>query len=107
MMNVTGPITLHSLDGLHADKMFLTVDAIDILHGVTIPGDEADLAHQMIAACANVILLAVRGKIGQAQQACQTKILPISAVRTLVTGHEAPTEFITHLRSQGAEVILV
>ena len=106
MMNVTGPSTLRSLEGLHADKMFLTVDAIDIHRGVTMAGDEAELAYQMIAACTNVILLAASDKIGQAQQARQTKILPVSAVRTLVTGQGAPAEFVTYLRSQGAEVIL-
>lgn len=106
MMNVTGPTTLRSLEGLHADKMFLTVDAIEIHHGVTIAGDETELVHQMISACANVILLAARGEIGQAQQACQTKILPVSAVRTLVTSHGAPAELVTFLRGRGAKVIL-
>jgi DeoR/GlpR family transcriptional regulator of sugar metabolism len=33
MMDLTGPSTLRSLSGLHADKMFLTVEAIDILRG--------------------------------------------------------------------------
>jgi DeoR family transcriptional regulator of aga operon/DeoR family fructose operon transcriptional repressor len=103
MMNMTGPSTLHSLEGLHADKMFLTVDAIDIQHGVTIAVDEAELAHQMITACTKAILLATRGKIGRVEQA---NLLPISAVRTLVTSQGAPEEFVAYLRGQGTEVTL-
>jgi len=103
MMNLTGPETLRGLEGLHADKMFLTVDAIDIQHGVTIACDEAELALRMIAACVQVILLAAKGKIGLVNQ---TKILPISAVRTLVTDQGAPAEFVSFLRSQNTDVIL-
>lgn len=103
MMNVTGPSTLRSLEGLHADKMFLSVDAIDVQHGVTIADNEAELAQQMIAACAKVILLAAKGKIGQVER---TQILPISAVRALVTGHGVEAEFVAYLRGQGTEVIL-
>jgi len=103
MMNVTGPSTLRSLQGLHADKMFLTVEAIDLHHGVTIAKDEAELAHQMVAACAQVILLAARGIIGRVDK---IQILPISAVRTLVTGQGAQAEFLAYLRDQGTEVFL-
>lgn len=106
LMNVTGASTLRSLEGLHADKMFLTVDTIDIQHGVTIANDEAELANRMIAASANVILLATGGKIGQAQHARQAQILPISTIRTLVTSQGAEAEFVAYLRSQGTEVIL-
>ena len=107
MMNMTGASTLRSLEGLHADKMFLCVEAIDIQHGAIIASDEAELVQQMIAACARVILLAAKGKIGLARQARQTQILPISAVRTLVTAQGADAEFVACLRDQGAEVILV
>ena len=103
MMNLTGASTLRSLEGLHADKMFLTVDAIDLQHGVTSPSDEAELARQMFAACARVILLATKGKIGQRHQ---VQILPISAVHTLVTGQGAEPEFVAYLRDQGTQVIL-
>lgn len=106
MMNVTGPRALRSLEGLHADKMFLSVDAIDIRHGVTIAVEEDELALKMIEACANVILLVEKSKMGEGPQAHRTIILPISAVQTLVTNQEAPLEFVAYLRSQGAEVIL-
>jgi DeoR/GlpR family transcriptional regulator of sugar metabolism len=103
MMNLTGRSTLRTLEGLHADKMFLTLDAFDIPHGGTISGDEAELETKMIAACTNVIMLSSGSRNGQMEQ---IKGLPISAAYTLVTGREAPTEFISYLRSQGAKVIL-
>jgi DeoR/GlpR family transcriptional regulator of sugar metabolism len=106
MMNVTGARALRSLEGLHADKMFLTVDAIDLQNGVTMASAEAELMRQMIAACAKVILLATKDKIGQRRQAHLTQILPISAVRTLVTSQGAEAEFIAYLRDQGTEAIL-
>jgi DeoR family fructose operon transcriptional repressor len=103
MMDLTGPSTLRNIEGLHADKMFLTNVAIDIPHGVTILGEAAGLANKMIAACTNVILLAPSCTIGQEDQ---IKLLPISAVSTLVTGREAPANFVSYLYSQGVDVIL-
>jgi DeoR family transcriptional regulator of aga operon len=103
MMNVTGARALRSLEGLHADKMFLCVEAIDIQHGVTIASDDAELTQRMIAACAQVILLAAKGKIGQRHP---VQILPISAVRTLVSSQAAEAGFVAYLRDRGAEVIL-
>jgi len=102
-MNVTGPSSLRSLEGLHADKMFLTVDGIELQHGVTTASEEVELTQRMIAACADVILLAAKGKIGWVDQ---TQILPISVVRTLVTGKGAEAEVVAYLRDQGTEVIL-
>jgi DeoR/GlpR family transcriptional regulator of sugar metabolism len=103
VMNVTGARALRSLEGLHADKMFLTVDAIDLQHGVTMASAEAELVQWMIAACARVIVLATKGKIGRVKP---TQILPISAVRTLVTDQGAEAGFVAYLRDQGTEVIL-
>ena len=106
MMNVTGPSSLRSLEGLHADKMFLTVEAIDIAHGVTISmnGDERLLAKRMIAACNCVVLLALGCKIGEVEQ---HQILTPGEFQTLVTDQECPAKFVSHLRNQGANVIRV
>jgi len=103
MMDLSGPSTLRSLEGLHADKMFLTVQAIEISHGVTVPSEQAALSQKMIAACADVVLLAARCKIGQVGQ---VQILPTSAVRTLITVPAAPEEFVSYLIDQGTDVIL-
>jgi len=106
MMKLTGPHTLRSLEGLHADKMFLTVEAIDIAHGVTISmnGDERLLAKRMIAACNCVVLLALGCKIGGVER---HQILTPGEFQTLVTDQECPAKFVSHLRNQGANVIRV
>ncbi len=103
MMDLTGPSTLHNIEGLHADKMFLTSAAVDIPHGVTISAEDAGLANRMIAACTNVILLAASSTIGQQNQ---IKLLPTSAISTLVTGRAAPGSFVSYLHSHGVQVIL-
>jgi len=105
MMNLTGPSTLRSLHGLHADKMFMTAEAIDILHGVTISkhGLEGELIRSMIAACNRLVLLVNSGKIGQV---CRQPLLPISAVECVVIGQGAPADFISYLRTLGSEVLL-
>lgn len=102
-MNLTGSTTLQSLEGLHADKMFLTVEGIDVQHGVTASKEEAELARKMIAACVNVVLLAARNKIGQA---CCEQILAPSPACSLVTVPGAPAGFLSYLHSQGTEIIL-
>jgi DeoR/GlpR family transcriptional regulator of sugar metabolism len=103
MMNLTGRSTLRTLEGLHADKMFLTVDSIDIQNGGRKSGDEAELESRMIAACTNVIMLSTICRNGVESQ---IKSLPISKAYKLITGQEAPVELVSYLRSQGAEVIL-
>jgi len=102
-MELTGPSVLRSLEGLHAEKMFLSVDAIGVSNGAILSNDEVELRRRMIAACAKVILLASGDKIGHVEQ---TKILPLSAGCTLITNLAAPAEFVAHLRSHGVEVIL-
>ena len=104
MMNLIGPNTLRSLEGLHADKMFLTVEAIDILQGVTTAGDsfESALAKRMIAACTCVILLVTGSRIGRAER---YQILPLSGAQILVTDGTCPGYFASQLRDRGIEVI--
>ena len=103
MMNLTGSRAYRSLEGLHADKMFISIDTIVNPDGVTISGDDAELVQKMILACVKVILLAIRGKIGRMEQ---IKFLPLSAGYTLITNQGAPAELVSSLRSQGVEVLL-
>ncbi len=105
MMNLTGPKALCSLRGLHADKMFMTAEAVDILHGVTVSSDgiESELARSMIAACTRVVLLVSSSKIGHAGQ---HQIMPVSRVECVVTDQGAPAGFISHLRALGSRVLL-
>jgi DeoR family transcriptional regulator, aga operon transcriptional repressor len=103
MMNLTGRSTLRTLEGLHADKMFLTVDSIDSQNGDGITEDEAELESKMIAACTTVIMLSASCRAGQENK---IKSLPVSKTYKLVISQGAPAEFVSYLRGQGAEVIL-
>ena len=102
-MDLVGPSALRSLEGLHAEKIFLSVDAIGVSYDTTFSNDETELRRRMIAACAKVIVLVSAGKVGQVEQ---MEILHVSTRCVLVTGKEAPADFVSNLRSQGVEVLL-
>jgi DeoR family fructose operon transcriptional repressor len=102
-MNLVGPSTTHGLAGLHADKMFLSLDAFVNLDGLAISDSEAELEQQMVAACEQVILLAEWRKIGRVEQ---IKYLPLRSGCILVTNQGAPEELVSGLHSQGVEVRL-
>ncbi len=103
MMNSTSPSAMLTLESLHADKMFLTVEGNPDPHRKTISSDVAKLETKMIAACTNVIMLLFESKF---EQGDQIKSLPISSAYTLVTGKKAPAELVSYLRDYGAEIIL-
>jgi DeoR/GlpR family transcriptional regulator of sugar metabolism len=103
MMNSTSPSTLRTLESLHADKMFLTIDGNSDPHQAANSGDGAGLERKMIAACTNVVMLSCAAKFDQGDQ---IKSLPISSAYTLVTGKKAPAGLVSHLRDHGAEIIL-
>ncbi len=103
-MSTTGATTLRSLDGLHADKMFLTAATIDLQDGVVLMPEhgESRLAKRMIAACSRVILLAPGSKVGRAVVG---EALCLSAGDTLVTDQECPAGFVSALGQHGIDVI--
>jgi DeoR family fructose operon transcriptional repressor len=104
-MNVTGPKTIDTLSGLHADKLFLGTDGITRSHGITIAHNlvEAEVDKVMLASASQAIVVADSSKIGVIGL---TSIAPVTAIHTLVTDADAPADFVAHLRAQGTEVIL-
>jgi len=104
LMDLTGPSAIHTLEGLHADKMFLTVNTGGSSHASSTLREEADLEKSMVAASTKVILLTTRDAHGQIDRIAS---LPISATCTLVTSQGAPAEFVSHLRNRGAQIVLV
>ena len=105
-MSLVGPDTLRGLEGLHADKMFMTVEAINIRRSVTISRDsfESELVKRMIAACTCIILLVVGSRVGRGEG---YQILPLSGSHILVTDQSCPDYYVSQLREQGIEVIKV
>lgn len=103
MMNSASPSTLRTLESLHADKMFLTVDENADPQIETISNSVEELETRMIAACTKVIMLSSGCQLNQGDQ---IKSFPISSAYTLVTGKPVPVELASYLRSYGADVIL-
>ena len=102
---VTGPQTLESLRGLHADKMFLGADGMTLSHGVTTANVlEAEVDRAMAKATQEVILVADSSKIGGIGL---TSIMPLERVHKLITDAGAPADFVSALRDAGVDVILV
>jgi DeoR/GlpR family transcriptional regulator of sugar metabolism len=105
-MSLSGADTLRGLDGLHADKMFLTAAAIDFQEGVNLqPLDgDVELAKRMVAACSRVILLAPGSVIGRARR---SESLHLSPGHSLVTDCSLPAAILATLQAQGLDVIQV
>ncbi len=102
---VVGPQTIASLANLHADKLFLGTDGMTLEHGVTTANVlEAEVDRAMVRAAREVILVADSSKIGGVGL---TSIMPLTAVHKLITDEGAPPEFVSALREEGVEVILV
>ena len=57
-----------------------------------------------IAAALQVVVVADSTKIGLIGL---TSIVPLTGISTLITDAEAPAEFVSELRRQGVEVVLV
>jgi len=102
---VVGPQTVENLRGLHADKMFLGTDGLTLDHGLTTANVlEAEVDRAMVRAAAEIIVVADSSKIGGIGL---TTILPLERVHKLITGQDAPADFVRALRAAGVDVILV
>ena len=102
---VVGPQTVENLRGLHADKMFLGTDGLTLDHGLTTANVlEAEVDRAMVRAAAEIIVVADSSKIGGIGL---TTILPLERVHKLITGQDAPADFVSALRAAGVDVILV
>jgi DeoR/GlpR family transcriptional regulator of sugar metabolism len=102
---VVGPQTLATLEGLHAEKMFMGSDGLSLESGSTTANVlEAEVTCRMAAAADQVIVVADSSKIGQTGF---TTVMPLSGISILVTDAAAPVEFVAALRELGVQVILV
>jgi DeoR/GlpR family transcriptional regulator of sugar metabolism len=102
---VVGPQTVENLRNLHADKMFLGTDGLTLDHGLTTANVlEAEVDRAMVRAAAEIIVVADSSKIGGIGL---TTILPLERVHKLITGQDAPADFVRTLRAAGVDVILV
>ena len=93
---MVGPIADSSIRAVHADKLFLGVEAISISGGCSVPDlIEAQTKRIMIESADQVIVVADHSKLDRNSL---TSIIPLEKVDILITGKEASEEFIEAIR---------
>jgi len=102
---LAGHISEQALDVLHAEKLFISVNALDIKHGLASahPG-EIGVDQAMLRAADRRIVLADHTKLGRTSTCAFSKITDMDM---LITDQQAPPEFVDELRELGVEVLLV
>lgn len=103
-LSLIGHLVETALSELRADKVVISIQGIHLQHGLT----NNDLAETMTdrAIChfsPNVILVADHTKF---QKTKASFVAELSAIRTLVTDHNAPANFLKELENMGIEVII-
>jgi len=101
---LAGHISEQALRTLHAAKLFISVNALDIDHGLTSahPG-EIGVDQAMLRAAEKRIMLADHTKLDRASTCAFGEI---TDMHMLITDQQAPAAFVAELRELGIEVIL-
>lgn len=100
-----GPQVEHALQSIHVNTLFIGIDGISLLRGVTTDNVLETSLYPAMTSCADkVVVVSDSSKIGVNQ--LQT-ILSLSQIHTFITDSHAPNEFVISLREKGIEVIVV
>lgn len=103
--SLTGPDAEQALKRLSADRLFLGVDGLDPEVGVTTPDpEEATLNALMVRVSRETIAVLDGTKLGQRSLSV---IVPVEALRTVITDTSAPAADVEALRNRGVEVEVV
>ena len=103
-MALTGHLTEAALTELRADKVFLEVDGISPLEGVTVEDlHQASVVRTLLNLPAEVTVLVRAERLGRVGPAW---VAPVDAVDQLVTGRAAPTAVLWDLSEQGLRIVL-
>ncbi|WP_407353471.1 transcriptional repressor AgaR [Luteimonas sp. R10] len=99
-----GGLTVEALGALHVDRLFLGVDGFDLERGITTHYEpEALLNRKMVEAARVVVAITDSSKFGRV---CLHRIIPVSAMDTLITDTGAPEEIVEASRQLGFELLL-
>ncbi len=99
-----GPQAEAMMRELHADRLFLGVDGLDIEIGPSTPDVlEAQVNRWMVTVAREANVVADWSKLGRRSV---SKIVSIDKVHRLITDKAAPPEFCEALRKKGVDVIL-
>ena len=104
-LSFIGHITEQSIAELRADKVIIGARAISLEHGLTndyLPETQTDRA--ILKVGREVILVADHSKINRVST---TFLAPLTDINTLVTDKQTPRAFISALKTEGINLIVV
>jgi DeoR family transcriptional regulator of aga operon len=103
--SLVGPLAEDVLEEMHADILFLGVDGFDPEVGLTTPNFlESRVNRAMVKAARRVVAVCDSTKF---KRRSLSRIVPPSAVHSVITDRDLPIETAEALRAQNIEVILV
>jgi DeoR family transcriptional regulator of aga operon len=103
--SLVGPDAEQALARLSADRLFLGVDGLDPVVGVTTPDPlEASLNALMIRVSRETVAVLDASKLGQRSLSV---ITPVDKLHRVITDSSAPSGVVEKLRQAGVEVTLV
>lgn len=101
---VTGPMVLKELDDLHATKLISGAGGITEEKGITIyPYLVSAYYSRIVEMVREVIVVADHTKIGRN---ALVQVAPISRIHTLITGRQAPPEYLELFRRHRVRLVL-
>ncbi|MFP5226432.1 MAG: transcriptional repressor AgaR [Acidobacteriota bacterium] len=103
--SLVGPLAEDVLQEMNADILFLGVDGFDAEVGLTTPNFlESRVNRAMVKAARRTVAVCDATKFGRRSL---SRIVPPSAVHTVITDRNLPAEMTEALRGQNIEVVLV
>jgi len=101
---VGGIRALENLDSFSASKVFMSVDGIDIEHGITNASEfEVGVKRRIIQMASHVYVLADHEKIGTH---ALYRVAPLSSVQTIITDKQIAPDKAAAIRELNIELIL-
>lgn len=103
-LSVLGPLGEEAMENLRADTLFLGSSAIHPDYGLSAENfAEARSDQALMRAARAIVLVADHSKFGRV---ATVRVAPLTGIRRLITGHEAPPETVSLLSAQGITVEL-
>jgi DeoR family fructose operon transcriptional repressor len=101
---LVGPVAEAALAGLHADRLFLGANGVDVHKGVTTPNlIEAQTKRAMVESAGEVVVVADHSKLGRVAFG---RVCELNRVHALITDDGAALSFAQGLEQQGVKVYL-
>jgi DeoR/GlpR family transcriptional regulator of sugar metabolism len=102
---LVGHFAENVIDQLHADRFFLSSDAVSLEHGCMCYGvDEAQIKRAMLRASKETVLLSDHSKFGTL---AFVNVCKLNEINLIITGKELPEAYAVEIRQLGIELILV